>query len=47
MKNYEKYKDFVIDCIKKDDICDLAEKTYGDYKCSDRSCSECAEFVAK
>lgn len=47
MKNYEKYKDFVIDCIKKDDVCNLAEKAYGDDKCSDRSCSECREFVAE
>lgn len=46
MKNYEKYKDFVIDCIK-DDVCNLAEKAYGDDECSDRSCSECREFVAE
>lgn len=47
MKNYEKYKDFVIDCIKGDDVCKLAEKAYGDDECSDRSCSECREFVAE
>ena len=47
MKNYEKYKDLVIDCVKKDVSCALAEKAYGYHKCANRKCSECAEFVAK
>lgn len=46
MTNYEKYKDFVIDCIKKNDICDLADKVYGTAKCSDRRCYKCTERVA-
>lgn len=46
MKNYEKYKDFVIDCIKKNDICDLADKLYGTADCSDRRCYKCTERVA-
>lgn len=47
MKNYEKYKDLVIDCIKKDVSCALAEKAYGYHKCANRKCSECGERVAK
>lgn len=47
MKNYEKYKDFVIDCIKGDDVCKLSEKAYGSDNCSDRKCSECRERVAE
>lgn len=47
MKNYEKYKDFVIDCIKGDDVCKLAEKAYGSDFCSGRSCPECGELVAE
>ena len=47
MKNYEKYKDFVIDSIMEDDVCKLAEKVYGTDKCSDRSCHKCREFVAE
>lgn len=47
MKNYEKYKDFVIDNIKNSVPCELAKKVYGTDKCFFRQCSECAEFVAK
>ena len=36
----------MIDCIKKNDICDLADKVYGTAKCSNRQCFECTERVA-
>ena len=47
MKNYEKYKDLVIGCIREDDFCKLAEKAYGFNHCNDRTCHECREFVAE
>ena len=47
MKNYEKYKDLVIENIKMNISCELAKKAYGSDNCSGRSCSECREFVTE
>ena len=46
MKNYEKYKDLVIENIKEYVSCELANKAYGSDDCSNRKCSECGGRVA-
>lgn len=45
MKNYEKYKDLVINCVLKYGPCELAEKAYGDNSCDERTCTECRKFI--
>ena len=48
MKNYEKYKDLVICCIKGKTVCKLAEKAnFSTDKCSNRECSDCRKRVAE
>ena len=47
MKNYEKYKDLIIDSIRRDSICELAEQVYGDDCELYKSCSECRKFVSQ
>lgn len=47
MKNYEKYKDLVIDSVKIDSFCDLAKMAYGDGCPADRKCSECMKRVSE
>ena len=47
MKNYEKYRDLVIKCVKDDSICDLAHTAYRDIQCDNRTCGECSKFTAE
>ena len=47
MKNYEKYKDLIIDSIRRDSICELAKQVYGDDCDFHKSCSECRKFVSQ
>ena len=46
MKNYEKYKDLVIECVEEDSICRLANEAFGTTECDNRTCKYCAEFTA-
>lgn len=47
MTIYEKYKELVIECIEKDNICKLAHTAYGDTQCGNRLCDECHKFTAE
>lgn len=47
MTNYEKYKELVIRCVLTDSICKLADEAYGNKSCGERTCKECAEFMAE
>lgn len=47
MKNYEKYKDLVIECVGQNTICRLANVAYGITNCDERTCKVCAIFTAE
>lgn len=47
MTNYEKYKDLVISCIAKENICELAYKAHGVKSCYNRTCEDCTTFTVE
>ena len=47
MKNYEKYKELVISCLEKEQICALAKEALGENTCYERACEECCGFTVE
>ena len=47
MKNYEKYKDLVIECVRNDSICTIANEAFKSTECGSRTCKYCTAFTAQ